>query len=153
MNRSKSLSGPPISKKIILAAKVEKARLLYRKYLQEEGLAQRNHDAQNVRGGAYLDIPGSTSSRVQRAPSVSTTPDMGDMSSVISFTETDSQVSGNGREHTTYNGHKVKKRYRSKLSPTAKAKAALVRYLGSCESCKARNVSCPLEHHDVESLE
>ncbi|KAG4430810.1 hypothetical protein IFR05_013709 [Cadophora sp. M221] len=43
-------------------------------------------------------------------------------------------------------------RTRKRLSPEARASAALVRYLGSCSTCRDRRVRCPLEHHDIASL-
>ncbi|RFU26391.1 hypothetical protein B7463_g9941, partial [Scytalidium lignicola] len=170
MGRSQSLSIPTTSnpfllpqmspnsavsyKKPIPPAKEDKALRLFYNYRQEEGLAQRDRDAQSSSGSSHLGIPGSMPSHGCKALSVSTSSiDIGDLYSVMSFTETDSQVSGNGREHIAFNGQKVKRRTRRKLTPLAKAKAALIRYLGSCPNCKAHAISCPLDHHDIESLE
>jgi hypothetical protein len=52
-----------------------------------------------------------------------------------------------------FDGGKAKIRTRRRLSPKSRAKAALIRYLGSCQVCQNRRVPCPLEHHDIEALE
>ena len=73
-------------------------------------------------------------------------------------------------ELVAYDGTIVKTRSRKRLTPKARAKAALIRYLGSCESCHGRSVSvcllndlwieifsdttqCPMDHHDLAALE
>lgn len=57
------------------------------------------------------------------------------------------------RPAVAYNGAIVKTRTRRPLSPTAKAKAALIRFLGSCDACRAKSTGCPLDHHDIDALE
>ncbi|TAQ88466.1 hypothetical protein B7494_g3177 [Chlorociboria aeruginascens] len=141
---------------------------LYIRYRYEEGLAQRIAEPATTylgfnNGSQYLSLPGAstasqTSSRGKTAPSItdSNYEAITDFSSVISFednenpspTKTETKV-----ELRSYDGKKVKQRVRRPLSPRAKAKAALIRYLGSCVICRSRNVSCPLDHHDIGSLE
>jgi hypothetical protein len=66
--------------------------------------------------------------------------------SVLSFAD-------NSSELVAFNGNQVKApRKRSKLSPKSKAKAALIRHLGACATCRGRRVPCFLEHHDIATL-
>jgi hypothetical protein len=137
----------------IPAEKQEKALRLYTDYQSaelEEGLAQRGNDPVSAIDG-YLSVPGpsvtmSTSSlgspRHRNTPSVSTY-DPTEMSSVMSFEpdESPSSATLEQKELKTYHGQTVKQRSRKRLAPKAKAKAALIRYLGSCPACRKRAVS------------
>jgi hypothetical protein len=127
--------------------KQPKALDLYRKLKLQEMLAQSptasNHD------GYHLDVPGPStahsvtshgSSKRRGAPSTAASmcDAVTDYSSVVSFDL--STTSAKPKEFVAYDGKKVKTRTRKKLDPTARAKAALVRYLGSCSPCRSRRV-------------
>lgn len=141
-------------------AKQQKALDLYNTFKLEELLAQSatasDHD------GYHLDVPGPStarsvisqgSSKHRGAPSTSASQydAVTDYSSVVSFDQSPSSAKAEG--FIAFDGKKVRTRTRKKLTPTARAKAALVRYLGSCWPCRNRRVPCPLEHHDIECLE
>lgn len=127
----------------------------------KEGLAQRSPDSNATSpssigsfGISSLSGPltnGSQSSQARTVHSFDATPS--DWSSVMSF-DPDSQYSGqSGRNRAvSYQGRSVPQRTRKRFDPVSRAKTALIRYLGACQSCKDRNVPCPLEHHDIESL-
>ena len=133
--------------------KREKASRLYHEYQKaelEEALDERNNDPISAIDG-YLTVPGpsaplSTTSlgspRHGNTPSVSGH-DGTEMSSVMSFEADESPLSTTieQKEFKTYNGQTVKQRSRKKLNPKAKAKAALIRCLGSCAACRRRAVS------------
>jgi hypothetical protein len=127
--------------------KQAKALDLYLKFKLEEVLAQSptasHHD------GYHLDVPGPStarsvssrgSSKRRGAPSTTASACDGvtDYSSVVSFDLSPS--SAKPKEFVAYDGKKVKTRTRKKLDPTTRAKAALVRYLGSCPPCRSRRV-------------
>jgi hypothetical protein len=137
--------------------KQAKALKLYNQYRIEEGLAQRLLESPLSQGypdGSYLNVPhpstaysvtSRTSSGRQRGTSVSTSIHEAatDLSSVVSFGDNESPSSLKAKaqgELLSYNGKKVKQRVRKRLLPTAKAKAALVRWLGSCWVCRGRRV-------------
>jgi hypothetical protein len=141
----------------IPAEKQAKALKLYNQYRIEEGLAQRLLESPLSQGypdGSYLNVPhpstaysvtSRTSSGRQRGTSVSTSIHEAatDLSSVVSFGDNESPSSLKAKaqgELLSYNGKKVKQRVRKRLSPTVKAKAALVRWLGSCWVCRGRRV-------------
>ncbi|KAH8594116.1 hypothetical protein B0O99DRAFT_189002 [Bisporella sp. PMI_857] len=64
-----------------------------------------------------------------------------DPSSVIDFTGDGSPDSAIGKEgKSVYDGKLVKERRRRNLTPKEKAKAALIRHLKACKSCKERSV-------------
>jgi len=63
-----------------------------------------------------------------------------DDSSVVSF-----EFSANSNEFVS--GKKPKVRTRKALSPPARAKAAIIRYLGSCTSCRNRRVKVSIILH------
>jgi hypothetical protein len=133
----------PIS---IPPSKFAKAVRLYTLFRYEEGLAQRHGPAHAdpLLSPATAQSVTSRSSRVY-TPSVSTSAYDGltDRSSLVSFTEEESAPLGQGNGSTeliAYNGTRIKPRVRKPLSPTAKAKAALIRCLGSCTSCRNRRV-------------
>ncbi|KAG9237958.1 hypothetical protein BJ875DRAFT_480883 [Amylocarpus encephaloides] len=145
--------------------KLEKALGLYAKYLAaelKEGLDQRQLEQRSAIHG-FLEVPGPSaplspsshaSSRHRKSHSLASAPYDAptEISSVMSFDdETASPASNTG--YKAYNGKIIKQRSRKPLNPKAKAKAALVRYLGSCAACKKRAVSCPLEHVDTASLD
>ncbi|KAH8660985.1 hypothetical protein BGZ60DRAFT_116320 [Tricladium varicosporioides] len=164
---STSLEGVP---KPIHPDKIEKALQLYIEYQRElykEQLLKREpQSATRVHDGYHLCVPGTptprsvtshTSSRRHRATSVSTSAYEGgtDISSLMSFDGNESpSASGRGKtEAVAYDGKTiVKNRTRRKLEPVTKAKAALVRWVGSCKTCNKRRVQCPLEHHDISIL-
>jgi hypothetical protein len=120
---------------------------LYVNYKLEEMLAQ-NFTASDI-DGYHLGVPGAStahsvtsqgSSKRRGAPSTVASQGDGltDYSSVVSFDQSPS--SGKDKEFLSYDGKKVRTRTRKKLTPTARAKAALVRYLGSCPPCRSRRV-------------
>ena len=135
-----------------------KALKIYIQYRYEEGLEQRRAEQATAMGnhdGSHLGVPGpptlysiaSYSSAGHTATSIATSAyeegQVTDMSSLMSFTDNESPSSAKARaeaELTAFNGSKVKQRVRKKLSPKAKAKAALVRWLGSCWVCRSRRV-------------
>lgn len=103
--------------------------------------------------GYHLSVPATptpgsvtsrTSSKRHRAGSASTSAYGGvtEMSSVMSFDGNEaSPLSAKAvAELSTFDGKKVKQRTRKKFSKAAKAKTALVRYLGSCRVCHERRV-------------
>ena len=158
-NSSSVQSSPPIQQQPqpqyplpIAPDKLPRAVELYGKFRMVRALAQRERE----RG--HLPVPG-------RAPSVASyassgnspvSPSHGRTESVLSFDRDESPSSAMANasnEFTAYNGAKVKTRKRDKLNPEAKAKAALIRHLGSCWVCRARRVPCPLDHHDEAALE
>jgi hypothetical protein len=130
----------------IPAAKLNKALKLFNRYRLEEGLAQRVQQHGPVLGDTLLS-PAAAQSVISRSsrmytPSVSTST-YEDRSSLVSFTEEESSPPGtaNGStELTTYDGKIVKPRTRKPLSTLARAKAALIRHLGSCSVCRSRRV-------------
>ncbi|KAH7390134.1 hypothetical protein BKA64DRAFT_115298 [Cadophora sp. MPI-SDFR-AT-0126] len=113
------------------------------------------------RGGYHLAVPGpSTAHSVASSSKYSRTTSaydaITDLSSVVSFDDEDEPTSAAVKmegELMSYNGKIIRTRRRKKLSPVARAKAALVRYLGSCWVCRSRREKCPLEHHDIDVLE
>ncbi|KAL5325154.1 hypothetical protein ACEPPN_006277 [Leptodophora sp. 'Broadleaf-Isolate-01'] len=118
--------------------------------------------AASHRGGYHLTVPGpptahsvaSFTSSKYSLP-VSAYDANTDLSSVLSFEDEDEPTSAavkNEGELMSFDGKKIKQRRRKRLSPVARAKAALVRHLGSCWVCRSRRVKCPLEHHDVDVL-
>ena len=138
----------------IPSEKLPKALKLYTRYRLEEGLAQRVQQPGQTYGGSLLSpataqsITSRTSSR-RYTPSVSTSAYEGvtDLSSLVSFNgeESPSSATANGgTELMTFDGKKIKQRTRKPLSPTAKAKAALIRYLESCWVCRSRRVPVSL---------
>lgn len=148
----------------ISSEKFPKALKLYNKYWYAKGLAQRVQEPQSAIGPDHLNIPlpararSLTSHGSSRAytPSVSNSAYDGVTESVVSFTgeESPGSATPNGStELISYTGERVKQRIRRPLSPVTKAKAALIRHLGSCSICRGRRVPCPFEHHDIDSLE
>ncbi|KUJ09288.1 uncharacterized protein LY89DRAFT_741014 [Mollisia scopiformis] len=145
--------------------KQAKALQLYKQYKLEKTLSQQPQSATSNHHGFHLNIPAPApprsttsvgSSRHHRALSISTSAydAVTDLSSVVSFDDNESPTSrGRPDELMSFDGKKIKQRRRSKLNPTKRAKAALVRWLGSCWVCRSRRVPCPLEHHDIKSLE
>jgi len=150
--------------------KFPKALQLYRTYRLAEALAQSQSESQSATGfhdGFHLDVPGRaqsitsrTSSRPRAASITTSTYDgVTDLSSVVSFDENESPSSAKARaaqgELLSFDGKVVKQRARKRLSPPAKAKAALIRYLGSCWVCRSRRVpvssSC-LDHNVGSNL-
>lgn len=102
--------------------------------------------------GYYLDVPGPSrprsttsqgSSPHQGAPSTAASQSeaMTEYSSVLSFNPSQSSANVHQVEgFVSFKGEQVKTRSRSKLNPTKRAKAALVRYLESCAKCRSRRV-------------
>jgi hypothetical protein len=149
--------------------KQAKARKLYRDYLFQELTSKKLEplSATSYRNESFLSVPGPptlhsmtshTSSRYKRAASVSTsTYDAAtDFSSMVSFDGYESPSSSKGKAKaepkSIYSGQPVKQHTRSKLSSVKRAKAALMRHLGSCWVCRSRKVPCPLSHYDLDSL-
>jgi hypothetical protein len=132
--------------------KFDRAVTLFGKLRLAEGLAQRAQEPAPTYGGSRLDIPGrsgppSIASSGPHTPSATTSNYGGggttDMSSVVSFedNESPSSVTANAStELISYDGRRVRHRTRRILSPTGKAKAALIRHLGSCWVCRSRRV-------------
>jgi hypothetical protein len=98
--------------------------------------------------GYLLSPPGSSSSRVESVASLEGIKHR----SVVSFGQSPEEGTPL-TPPTSFSGKKVNPRTRKRLSPAARAKAALVRYLGSCQPCRVRRVPCPLDHHDIQALE
>ncbi|TGO88212.1 hypothetical protein BPOR_0176g00070 [Botrytis porri] len=129
-------------------------------FRMKEGLAQRSPDPNATSPSSIVSFgaPGpltnaSRSSQSKTAYSFDVAPS--DWSSVISF-DTSSQhsvKSGAKNKAISYQGTAVSQRKRKRFGPVAKAETALIRHLGACEKCRGRNVKCPLEHHDIESLD
>lgn len=139
--------------------KQAKARKLHHKYQLEVTLARSKVEPQ----AAYLSVPGPptphsvtshASSRRNRGTSISTS--FTELSSVVSWDGDESPSSAKTKangELIAFDGKAVKTpRIRRRLSSVQRAKAALVRHLGSCRVCHSRKVQCPLEHHDLDSL-
>lgn len=129
--------------------KQEKALELYVALKLEEVLAQNDMATDSAhRDGYHLTAPGpstarsvrsqtSSKGRIALSTSASAYDAMTDYGSVVSFNQ---QSPTSATELTSFDGRRVRTRKRNKLSPTARAKAALVRYLGSCPPCRARRV-------------
>lgn len=122
-------------------SKYHKAVRLYTAYRYEEGLAQRGPPHSDP----LLSPATAQSANSRYAPSISTSAydALTDISSLVSFTEEEGTPSGPGNsssELVAFDGRKVKRRIRKLLSPKAKAKAALIRCLGSCALCRSRRV-------------
>ncbi|KAK6593374.1 hypothetical protein H4I96_11309 [Botrytis cinerea] len=160
---SSSSSSPytaSVEKKPISPEKFQSALKLYSKFRMKEGLALRSPEpnaaspSSNVSFGAPGPLTNaSRSSHSKTAYSFDAAPS--DWSSVISF-ETGSQHSVKSvakNKAISYQGNPVSQRKRKRFGPVAKAKTALIRHLGACDKCRERNVKCPLEHHDIESLD
>lgn len=133
---------------VIPPEKLTKALALYNAFKLEEHLA-----GHNAHRGAYLIPSVSGSSRDSNhslSPSLEEVSRQTDYGSVVSFSQSPQKVKP---ELTTFDGKVVKARQRKRLSPMARAKAALIRYLGSCQPCRNRRMPCPLGHHDIERLE
>lgn len=123
--------------KAIPPEKLPKAVRLYGRYRLEEGLAERESSS----AGPFLGVP-------DRSPSAASHPSTrarstsgstyGAGESVVSF---GNESPSSAAVRTTFDGRQVKEpRKRSKLSPKAKAKAALIRHLGACFDCRNRRV-------------
>ena len=121
---------------------------LYRRYCLETALSNSKIGEGRDNPSASTTAPSGeslASSRGQNPLSVSTSRNVEetDLTSVISFDNNESPPSAKAASKATFkafNGKIVKPRSRKKLSPTAKAKAALIRYLGSCSVCRSRRV-------------
>ncbi|KAI9641657.1 hypothetical protein NHQ30_009512 [Ciborinia camelliae] len=161
---SPSSSQPSINaeKKPIPPKKLQHASKLYSEFRMKEGLALRSPDPNATSPnsiGSYdiLSPPGaltngSRSSIGKNTPSFDA---VSEFSSVMSFGtgSQSSTKSGPKNQAFSYKGNAVTQRTRRKFDPVSRAKTALIRYIGACQNCKDRNVPCPLEHHDIESLD
>lgn len=141
--------------------KQAKARKLYRQYIFQEGLAHKKLEplsATSYHNEPFLNVPGpaaprsvtsQASSRHKRAVSISTSnyDAITDLSSVLSFDGCKSPSEAQGDLMSVYDGKPVKTRTRQKLSDVKRAKAALMRHLGSCWPCRSRKV--PVSHFSV----
>lgn len=137
---------------ILGAEKIARALELYMLYCDaqlKEKLEKENAEPRSAVGyhGYHLNVPGPataqsvisyTPSRI-RAGSVTQSAYGAATESVVSFEDENSPTSAAG-ELTSYHGKKVKQRTRKKLTPVARAKAALVRHLVSCWVCRSRRV-------------
>ncbi|CZS91465.1 hypothetical protein WAI453_011703 [Rhynchosporium graminicola] len=138
--------------------KLERALVLYTDYY--EAKTRKTFDPSQIEAqsplsqlAGFLKIPGSSAT-----PSVASYVASSQFTeSVVSFDDEASPNSPPGKpeggELMSFDGKRVVTRKRRPLNPIAKAKAALVRHLVSCCVCRSRNVSCPLEHHDIARLE
>jgi hypothetical protein len=118
----------------------EKALQLYAKCRRAEKFAQvLEHTSSNHTPPNPPSVVKSTSSSRQISTfiSSSTSDGLTDLSSVISFDDRENSSFGKNPlgELISFNGKR-----RKRLSPTTKAKAALVRHLGSCWVCRSRKV-------------
>lgn len=113
----------------IHADKLVRARQLYSQYLQANEIQKHLPETQkeNSSGSALAG----------------TTGDSAGGSSVVS--------TGNELESLPADGEPqiVRARKRANLSPEVKARAALIRHLGSCPVCRARRVLVSLEPHPI----
>lgn len=137
--------------------KLEISATLLAKYRFEENLGRQSQSSNYLHPPNGSRPPPSIASD-PRSPSAATTSNYGGgpTESVVSFEGNESPSSAAANTNSSfrsYTGRVVKPRKRSALNPTAKAKAALIRYLGSCPTCRARRVPCPLEHHDIDALD
>ena len=145
--------------------KFPKALKLYNRYYLEKGLSQRVREPHSaIEPTSLLDIPSvrrahslsSPGSSRGYSPSVSSSTFDGVTETVVSFTGDESPGSATPNGSTdliSFNGERVRRRIRKPLTPVTKTKAALIRHLESCWVCRSRRVPCPLEHHDIDSLE
>ncbi|RDW66877.1 hypothetical protein BP5796_09626 [Coleophoma crateriformis] len=102
--------------------------------------------------GARSATAASTTSRAATSVSVSTTGDLAErVDTMMNFNDT-SAATGSGANAIAYTGAPVRVPTRKPLSPKARAKAELIRFLGACGTCHARRVKCPWDHHDINSL-
>jgi hypothetical protein len=122
--------------------KQPKALDLYNILKLAEMLAQNepatHNDGYLLAPSTARSVRSQTSSKGHGAPSTSASAydAMTDYGSVVSFDQSPTSTT----EFTSFTGKKVKTRRRKRLTPTARAKAALVRYLGSCMPCRNRRV-------------
>ncbi|KAH6712444.1 hypothetical protein BKA61DRAFT_736846 [Leptodontidium sp. MPI-SDFR-AT-0119] len=104
-----------------------------------------------------LEVPvklNSTSLEELLTSSSGSTLSLSESSRDIVSNSTSSDVQEYGPESlTSFDGKFIKQRIRKRLSPVARAKAALARHFGSCWVCRSRRVKCPLEHFDIDFLE
>ncbi|KAF7935575.1 hypothetical protein BELL_0155g00050 [Botrytis elliptica] len=157
---SSSTHAASVEKKPIPPEKFQSALKLYSEFRMKEGLAQRSPDPNATSPSSIVSFgaPGpltnaSRSSQSKTVHSFDAAPS--DWSSVISF-DTSSQhsvKSGAKNKAISYKGKAVSQRKRKRFPPVPKAETALIRHLGACGKCRGRNVKCPLEHHDIESLD
>jgi len=124
--------------------RVERALKIYDQYRKsplKEGLARLPTAPSTT---SYLSPTSVEFSQHRKAESVSSiNGDITERSSVMSFDENEHSLSAKRvkAEFTTYRGTTVKTRVRKSFDPKAKAKTALIRCLGSCTSCRERNVA------------
>ncbi|KAM3065035.1 hypothetical protein ACMFMF_011505 [Clarireedia jacksonii] len=142
--------------------KIQKAAELYKDFRMKEGLAQRSPDTSVISPspsstGSYLQNyprPPSSPSQSSRGQTLHSFNDaLTDISSVMSFDSQSSRKPKRKNESISYSGQTVAQRVRKRFDPVGKAKTALIRYLGACAVCKAKGISCSLDHHDIERLE
>jgi len=154
---SPSQQGHPSYPIPIPPEKQDKALKLYIAYKFQETLAASSQleppSAISYNDGYHLSVPGPSvahsvtsqnSSTPYRAASVTTSNYDGvtDLSSVVSF-EDESPSSAKARTQgklVAFDGKEVRQRTRKRLTPVTRAKAALVRWLGSCLVCRSRRV-------------
>jgi hypothetical protein len=124
--------------------KREKALQLYVKYKREVELALEHTSFHPTSHITTKSVVTSTPACRQISTSISSSTSDGltDLSSVISFDDRESSFSGKNLlgDLISFDGKTVKRRARRGLNPTAKAKAALIRFLGSCWVCRSRRV-------------
>ncbi|KAL3418866.1 hypothetical protein PVAG01_09087 [Phlyctema vagabunda] len=118
--------------------KLNQAVELYRKFLLAELLNESPPRSQSKKGR-------STASQAETAVSVSTNGELVDFGIM--------SLGDNSGSLTAYDGKTVKVNKRSALSPKARAKAELIRFLGACVVCRTRRVQCPFDHHDIAHLD
>lgn len=129
--------------------KFDRAVVLFGRLRLEEGLQQREqqrHSQSHLRPlqqhGRSHSVASHTSSG-QHSPSGVTSNFGATTESVVSFDGKASPSSATANASSglvAYDGSVVRPRTRRALSPVAKAKAALIRHLGSCWVCRSRRV-------------
>jgi hypothetical protein len=134
--------------------KFDRAVVLYGRLKLEEGLQQREQQRhshlQPVQQHGRSHSVASRTSSGQHSPSGVTSNYGAATESVVSFDDNGSPSSAAanaGSGQVAFDGSVVKTRTRRPLSPMAKAKAALIRHLGSCWVCRSRRVPVSTSIH------
>jgi hypothetical protein len=134
----------PVYPTPIPSDKQEKALQLYVKYKREVELAFEHTSFHPTPPITTKSVVASTPvcRQISTSISSSTYDGLTDLSSVISFDDRESSFSGKNLlgDLISFDGKTTKQRVRKRLNPTEKAKAALIRYLGSCWVCRSRKV-------------
>ncbi|RDW58742.1 hypothetical protein BP6252_13218 [Coleophoma cylindrospora] len=102
--------------------------------------------------GARSAIGASTTSSAVTSASAFTTGDLAERVDTMMIFDDTSAATSSGANAIAYTSVPVRAVIRKPLSPKARAKAELIRFIGACDICRARRVKCPWDHHDIDSL-